>query len=77
MLPLWPEKEFAALCAVDEWRDYIPEAIELENFLQKWVPGMTKDKTLISVFPTVKASGQIISPSDINEDLLHESQKYD
>lgn len=77
VLPLWPEKEFAELCAVDEWRDYIPEAIGLENFLCKWVPGMTNDKTLISVFPTLETSGLIISPSDINKDLLDESKQYD
>ncbi|MCW3167865.1 DUF2750 domain-containing protein [Chryseobacterium sp. 09-1422] len=77
VLPLWPEKEFAEVCAVDEWKDYIPEAIELENFLHKWVSGMTNDNTLISVFPTVISSGLIISPSDLNQDLLHESEQYD
>lgn len=32
ILPLWPEKEFAELCAIDQWVEYKPQIIELENF---------------------------------------------
>ncbi|WP_235860371.1 DUF2750 domain-containing protein [Rossellomorea aquimaris] len=34
LMPFWPKKEFANLCAVDEWNDYKAEQIELEDFMQ-------------------------------------------
>ncbi|WP_142718506.1 DUF2750 domain-containing protein [Chryseobacterium rhizoplanae] len=35
IFPVWPEKEFAVLCAVDQWKNYKPEVIQLENFIEK------------------------------------------
>ncbi|MCJ7933144.1 MAG: DUF2750 domain-containing protein [Chryseobacterium sp.] len=72
ILPLWPEKEFAQLCAVEQWKEYKPESIELDNFIQKWIPGMMNDKTLVNVFLTPDAKGTVISPDDLNSDLQDE-----
>ena len=77
ILPLWPEKEFAELCAVDQWKDYKAEVIELDNFIEKWIPGMTKDKTLINVFLTPNAKGTVISPADLYSDLQDELEQYE
>ncbi len=77
ILPLWPEKEFAELCAVDQWKDHKAEVIELDNFIEKWVPGMTNDKTLINVFLTPNTKGTVISPDDLNSDLQEELEQYE
>ncbi|MCT2561813.1 DUF2750 domain-containing protein [Chryseobacterium herbae] len=77
ILPLWPEKEFAELCAVDQWKEHKAEPIELDNFIEKWVPGMTKDKILINIFLTPKAKGTVISPADLYSDLQDELEQYE
>jgi len=77
ILPLWPEKEFAQLCAVDKWKDYKPEVIELDNFIEKWIPGMTNDKTLVNVFLIPNGKGTTVSPQDLYTDLQDELEQYD
>ncbi len=77
VLPLWPEKEFAELCAVDQWQGYKPEVIELDNFIEKWIPGMLNDKTSINVFSTPNAKGTVILPNDLYSDLQDELEQYE
>ncbi|RYE27984.1 MAG: DUF2750 domain-containing protein, partial [Sphingobacteriales bacterium] len=77
ILPLWTEKEFAELCSVDQWKSYKPEVILLDNFLEKWIPGMTKDKTLVNIFSTPGSKGTVILPFDLNSDLQEELEQYD
>lgn len=74
---LWPEKEFAVLCSVDQWKDYKPEVITLDNFIEKWIPGMTNDKTLVNVFLTPNAKGTVISPNDLYGELKEELEQYE
>lgn len=77
ILPLWPEKDFAELCAVEQWKSYKPESIQLDNFLEKWIPGMMKDKTLVNIFLTPGSKGTVILPYDLNSDLQEELEQYD
>lgn len=77
ILPLWPEKEFAELCAIDQWKVYKPEVIELDNFIEKWIPDMTNDKTLLNVFLTPNAKGTVISPNELYTDLQEELEQYE
>lgn len=76
ILPLWPEREFAELCAVDQWKNCKPESIELNNFLEKWIPGMINDKTLINIFLTPDAKGSVVSPPTLESDLQDELEQY-
>jgi hypothetical protein len=77
ILPLWPEKEFAELCAVNEWKKHKAEAIDLDSFIEKWIPGMTNDKTKINIFLTPNAKGTVISPVDLYSDLQDELEQYE
>jgi hypothetical protein len=40
IIPFWPEKEFAELCAVDSWNRYLPRPISLSDFLMILLVGM-------------------------------------
>ncbi|MGE8533918.1 DUF2750 domain-containing protein [Chryseobacterium sp. 22543] len=77
IFPVWPEKEFAVLCAVDQWKNYKPEVITLDNFIEKWIPGMTNDKTLVNVFLTPNAKGTVTSPKDLLDYLQEELEQYE
>ena len=50
LIPFWPKKEFAEGCAVGEWSNYIATSINLEEFIEEWLPGMQEDSVLASVF---------------------------
>jgi len=39
VMPLWSAEVDARLHCVDEWADYEPEVIELEEFLDIWING--------------------------------------
>jgi hypothetical protein len=75
VLPFWPEQEFAALCATDNWKGYLPTSISLDEFLSEWLPGMDEDSSQASIFPVPGSSRSvIIDPkmllSHIREELL-------
>lgn len=49
-IPFWPHPEYAIVCAEGEWKDYIPEAIKIDTFMQKWLVGMSDDGIKAAVF---------------------------
>ncbi|MDQ1097678.1 MULTISPECIES: DUF2750 domain-containing protein [Chryseobacterium] len=77
VLPLWPEKEFAELCAIDQWEGFKPKEISLNDFFEKWIPGMTNDNTLVNIFLTPEEKGSVISPKDLGVDLQNEAEQYE
>lgn len=64
---LWPEREFAQLFASSKLHDHIAKAISLDDFLNKWIPGLIEDNYHVAVFPTPSSRAVFIMP-DI---LLH------
>lgn len=77
ILPLWPEKEFAQLCAFDQWKGFQPEVIKLDNFMGKWISGMINDKTMVSIFLTPNDKGIVVSPESLSTDLQEELEQYE
>lgn len=76
-VPLWPEREFAEACTTDEWADYVPKEIALEDFLKKWLPGLERDGKFISVFPVLEGKAKMVSASTLLKDLLDELDQYE
>lgn len=74
-IPFWPSKEFALFCATDEWENYIPQPIDLHEFLDEWLPGMAKDNYNASIFFN-KRDSAILSSLVLEGDLREELNKY-
>lgn len=74
LVPVWPHRRYAEVCAKD---GHFPECIELEDWLEKWLPGMSKDRRQLAVFPTPAGQGVVVSPERLRDDLLEELKKYD
>jgi len=51
LIPFFPKKDFAASCAKNEWAGYKPKAIDLTEFINDWLFGMSKDGIKPSIFP--------------------------
>ncbi len=68
-VPIWPESELALLWATEDWAHC--EAMELttQEFLTKWVPGMTQDELMVIVCPVPAEEGEVITPEDFAEYL--------
>lgn len=47
VMPLWSAEEDARLHCVDEWADYEPEVIDLEEFLDIWINDLDEDDVLV------------------------------
>ena len=73
----WPEKIFAEKCINDEWKNYIPKAITLDTFIEKWLPGMNSDGLDVAIFYTLENKGIIIKPLDLRDDIKAELDQYD
>ncbi len=69
VVPFWPEEAFAQLCGIDQWKGYRPKSIRLDDFLQKWLPGMEGDGRHLNVFYTNLSRGLIKSPGKLAADL--------
>lgn len=71
-VPVWPSAEFAASWATGDWSDCEPRAVTLDVWLQRWVPGMEQDGSLVAVFPNLREEGVVVSPAEVQASLLAE-----
>ncbi len=74
-VPFWPEADFAAECAVEEWDGYQPKSITLDDFLGKWLPGLLADQRLVAVFPTPASRGVLVEPDSVDSALRRELEE--
>lgn len=74
VMPLWSQETFARHHCRDEWADYTPVAIELEEFLEDWLPGMHEDVLLVGVNWNDELEGGEMEPLDLLEEFEQELQ---
>lgn len=76
-IPFWPEPDFAKLCGTGNWVGYAPREIPLDDFLDKWVPGMLSDGIFAGIFPTLADNPFVVSAEELCADLKQELQQYE
>lgn len=77
IIPFWPEEEFAKYNCTNNWQNYHPKPIALNDFIDKWIPGMIKDKRLANIFYLEEGTSKIIiTPQQLSEDINLEMEKY-
>jgi hypothetical protein len=74
VMPLWSREDFARVHCVDDWHAYAPIAIELEEFLEDWLPGMHEDVLLVGVNWNLELEGEEMEPLDLLEEFEQELQ---
>lgn len=75
--PVWPAREYAAFCAVDEWRDSQPRPILLPNLLDEIIPNISEAGDKLGVFPTPWDRAVFVDPNQVLGDLEIEIAKYE
>lgn len=70
--PVWPDEAGARAWAVGELADCTPASIDLDGWMQRWLPGMDGDGTLVLVNPSDddNEEGLVLSPGELEELLL-------
>lgn len=66
---VWPDAEFAAQWAVDDWDDCEPVAVPLAEFKSNWLPSLEADNIDVAVFPNIEDEGKLIKAKELAEAL--------
>ena len=69
VIPFWSSKSLAEALCVGDWNVYKPLAIEMEEFLDDWLPGMHSDVLLVGVNWNMDLEGAEIEPLDLLEEF--------
>ena len=66
---LFSHKELAELWAEGDYSDCKGLAIDLDAFLERWVPGMTKDGFFVALQPNLESESMVEAPEDFAENF--------
>jgi hypothetical protein len=77
LVPVWPHERFAVACATGNWSDSEPVRIEISTYLERWIPGMVRDRRLVAIFPTPSDKGVVVTPERLRQDLEAELSLYE
>jgi hypothetical protein len=77
VVPVWPHAQFAEMCASGDWIDHEARPIEMDAWLDRWLPGILSDNRLIAVFPTANDKGVVVGSEQLAADLRGELQNYE
>ena len=69
-LPVWPNQDFVTAWERDDFPNCEPKAIDLEDFNNQWAEGLTKNNTLLLLFPCgEEEEGIVMSGEELKECL--------
>lgn len=73
---LWPEEEYAKICAVGEWDGYDSRSISLDNIIDLLLPKLRSEGALPGIL--YSPSGQGVTPSleELEASLREEMRRY-
>ena len=77
LMPVWPASKYAALCASGVWEGYAPRSIDLDSWISRWIPGLSKDGRKVAMFPTPSNDGVRCTPEMIKSSLEEALQDYE
>ena len=68
-VPLWPHPDYANALVREDWSDCLPEKVDIETFMEKWVKKTSQAGYLFAVFPISDQQGVVASPERLHGDL--------
>lgn len=69
VMPFWSQESFARAHCVDDWQGYQPVPIDLDEFLEDWLPGMHEDVLLVGINWNEALEGDEMEPLDLLEEF--------
>ena len=77
VFPLWPAREYAALCAAGEWSQYEPREIDLDDLFERLLPSLKERKTSLGIFYTPSDKGVLPTIEQFEKDLHTEIERIE
>ncbi len=62
---IWSDKAAAQACCEEDWKDLVPFSIDLEDFVEDWLPGMYKDDFLVGPDWDAELTGPEVAALDL------------
>ena len=75
-IPVFPEKEFAELFLINNWKNYNVEEYSIYDFIE-WLDDLNEKEILISGFPNLELKTVTPTPEQIKNHLLFECSRYE
>ncbi len=75
-VPVWPAHRYAAACCTGILQTCHPETIVLNDWLEKWIPGLSGNARMIAVFPLPNHKGVVVRPDELKRDIKAELEEY-
>ena len=69
VMPFWSDRAYAGQCAREEWVGYVPTAIPLPQFLERWLPGLDADEVLVGTNWNAQLSGLEVEPLTLRDQI--------
>jgi hypothetical protein len=69
VLPFWSDRAYAGRCAKEEWADYEPTPIPLEQFLENWLPLIAENGDLVGTNWNAHLIGAEVDALDLKAEL--------
>jgi catechol 2,3-dioxygenase-like lactoylglutathione lyase family enzyme len=68
-VPVWPHPRYAAACAQGPWTGATPESIDIDDWVEAWLPRLRDDGLRIAVFQTPNDQGVAVGTERLKADL--------
>ena len=75
--PFWADAAAAAAHCTGDWAGFTPAAVGLDEFIERWLPGMSEDDVLVGTNWDADLSGPEWEPLDLAEQLLNSANDAD
>ncbi len=78
-MPVWPHRRFAEVFATGDWSNAKAESIDINAWMERWLPGMSSDGIQVAVFPVVapRQQGVVVDPDQLRRDMEKELEQYE
>jgi hypothetical protein len=77
LLPVWPHELFAAASATGDWTANKLRRIDLDAWMERWLPGLERDGRMVAVFPSPNRKGVVVPPERLRHDLQAELSRIE
>ena len=70
VMPFWSDQAYARRAATGDWEEYVPTAIPLDLFIDRWLKGMHDDGTLVGTNWDANNAGLEIEAVELADALV-------
>jgi hypothetical protein len=75
--PVWPHPRFAEAVAAGPWADAVPTSIDIDDWVEAWLPELERAGLRIAVFQTPADNAVGVGPERLRHDLNAELEQFE